>query len=117
MKWFLFVVKDNYANFKGRARRSEFWWFACFNLIISSVVGYIGTSLLSMPYLSGIYAFAVLVPSIAVSVRRLHDIGKSGWMVFIGLIPVIGLIWLFILSIKDSVPGSNQYGENPKGVS
>ncbi len=63
-----------------------------------------------------LYAFAVLIPGLAVAVRRLHDVGKSGWMILIALIPLIGAIWLLVLMVTDSNPGENQYGSNPKEV-
>ncbi|MDY0077004.1 MAG: DUF805 domain-containing protein [Bacteroidales bacterium] len=64
--------------------------------------------------ISGIYSLALIIPSLAVAVRRLHDVGKSGWMILIGLIPLIGFIWLLVLMVTDSKPGENQYGPNPK---
>ena len=123
MEWFLKVVRDNYANFEGRARRKEYWMFTLYNLIImfvlyiplilgavmeSEALTFIGLGLFS------IYALAVLVPSIAVVVRRLHDQDKSGWYYFIGLIPFIGGIWLLVLMVTEGTAGSNQYGEDPK---
>jgi len=65
-------------------------------------------------YIYLLYLLAVLIPGIAVCIRRLHDIGKSGWMILIGLIPIIGIIWLLVLMVMDSTPGENQYGLNPK---
>lgn len=106
MEWYLKVVKDNYANFKGRARRKEYWMFFLINVIISFVLGFVG-GMLDFVYLSSIYSLAVLVPSIAVAVRRMHDVGKSGWFM---LIPIYNLY----LAVQDSVPGSNEYGPNPK---
>lgn len=76
----------------------------------------VGTFGSEINILSAIYGLAVLIPGLAVAVRRLHDIGKSGWMMFINLIPLIGAIWILILMIRDSVPGDNEYGPNPKGL-
>lgn len=119
MNWYLKVLKQ-YADFNGRARRMEYWMFALFNvifLIVAMVLdNIIGTTIEDLPYGAFyiIYMLAVLVPGIAVTVRRLHDVGKSGWMYFIVLIPLIGAIWLLVLLFTDSNPGSNQYGLNPK---
>ncbi len=120
MQWYLAVLKK-YAVFSGRASRSEIWWFILFNIIISFVLGFIDGMLgltgdSGYGVLSSIYALAVLIPSIAVGVRRLHDTGKTGWWILIGLIPIIGAIVLIIFYCIDSEPGSNQYGENPKGA-
>lgn len=113
MNWYLKVLKQ-YADFNGRARRQEYWMFVLFNIIFSIVAGALDTTLGTWGAIGGLYALAILVPSLAVSVRRLHDIGKSGWMLLIALIPVIGVIWLLVLLITDSTPRSNQYGANPK---
>lgn len=109
-----------YAVFSGRARRTEFWMFALFNFIFAMVASIIDTAIgsklgiLQFGIFYLIYSLAVLIPGLAVSVRRLHDIGKSGWMVLINLIPLIGLIWFIVLTVKDSQPGENQYGTYPK---
>lgn len=116
MNWYLKVVKDNYANFNGRARRKELWMFILFNMLISLalqiVVGMISPE--AMLVVVGLYTLAVLVPSIAVAVRRLHDIGKSGWWYFIALVPLIGGIWLLVLFVTDGNKGANEFGEDPK---
>lgn len=121
---FLKVVKDNYANFEGRARRREYWMFilayfiiyfavAIVAAILSSISGTLGSIVYGLLSLG---ALAVLVPSLAVGVRRLHDIGKSGWFLLVGLIPLVGAIWLIILLATDGTPGENQYGKNPKEI-
>lgn len=126
MKWFLKVL-SNYANFSGRAQRSEYWYFALFNLIFSILVAGIdnilGTTIslgyeVSLPYgyLFLLFNLAVFIPSLAVSVRRLHDVGKSGWMYLIVLIPIIGSIWLLVLFFTNSQADSNKWGRNPKEV-
>ena len=116
MKWYLKVVKDNYANFNGRARRKELWMFVLFNMLISLalqiVVGMISPE--AMLVAVGLYSLAVIVPSIAVAVRRLHDVGKSGWWYFIALVPLIGSIWLLVLFVTDGNKGANEFGEDPK---
>ena len=115
-------VLKNYANFDGRARRSEYWYYTLMNVIIVIAleillgVGAMASSALALivGLLLIVYAIGTLVPSIAVMVRRLHDIGKSGWWYFIALIPLAGPIWLIVLLATDSQPGSNEYGINPK---
>lgn len=106
----------NYVNFQGRARRRAYWMFVLFNIIaiilLAVIDGVIGTGGL----LGGLYTLAVLLPSLALSVRRLHDIGKSGWWILLGLVPFIGAIVLLIFAVMDSQPGANQYGPNPKGT-
>jgi uncharacterized membrane protein YhaH (DUF805 family) len=119
MDWYLGVLKK-YAEFKGRARRREFWMFALFNFIISLVLSIIdrviGNPEMGLGILGTLYALAVLLPSLAVGVRRLHDTGRSGWWLLIGLIPCIGLIVLIIFTVEDSQAGDNQYGPNPKAT-
>ena len=118
MKWYIEVVKK-YAVFSGRARRREYWMFFLFNVIIAMVLGTIEALMDFHPEgsrstLGTLYGLAVLIPSLAVGVRRLHDIGRSGWWMLIGLIPIIGALVLLIFSIQDSYPTYNQYGPNPK---
>lgn len=105
MKWYLKVVKDNYANFKGRASREEYWMFFLFNFIFVIAITFIEGFLFGLysSILSNIYTLAILVPSIAVGVRRMHDTGKSGWFL---LIPIYNLI----LAVSSSDPNTNQYG-------
>jgi uncharacterized membrane protein YhaH (DUF805 family) len=107
MNWYVEVLKK-YVVFSGRARRKEYWMFFLINMIIATVLYLISN------FLYNIYGLAVLIPGLAVSVRRLHDIDKSGWWLLVGLIPVIGWIWLIVLAATDSQPGQNQYGPNPK---
>ena len=120
MNWYIGALKK-YAVFSGRSRRKEYWMFVLFNLIISIVLGVvdglIGTVNLEMGVglLGGIYSLAVILPGIGVTVRRLHDTNKSGWWLLIVLIPIIGAIVLIVFTVKDSDPGQNDYGENPKG--
>lgn len=115
MEWYVKVLKQ-YADFSGRARRKEYWMFALFNLIIAVVLGFIEGLLGMTAVLGTLYALAVLIPSIAVSVRRLHDTDRSGWWVLISLIPVIGTIVLLIFLVLDGNPDSNEYGPNPKAT-
>lgn len=100
-------VLKKYAQFSGRSRRSEYWYFALGSLIISIVLILIGSAV-GFPRLSNIYSLAVLIPSIAVGVRRMHDVDKSGWFI---LIPIYNLI----LACTDGTNGDNEYGPDPKG--
>ena len=115
MNWYLEVLKK-YAVFTGRASRTEYWMFFLFNLIIAIVLGAIDAVIGTGGILGAIYALAVLIPAIAVAVRRLHDTGRTGWWVLIALIPVIGAIVLLVFMVMDSQPGANTYGPNPKGA-
>ncbi|OOF40408.1 hypothetical protein BKK49_06175 [Rodentibacter rarus] len=118
MNWYLSVLK-NYATFNGRARRKEYWMFALFNTVITIALVIFDELLGLVNYevgfgiLSGLYSLAVIIPGLAVSIRRLHDVNRSGWWVLIALIP-FGCIVLFIFGCLDSQPGDNQYGPNPK---
>ena len=128
MEWFLKVVRDNYSNFNGRAQRKEYWMFYLFYmifLIIAAVADNILGTVFTVgegPYAVGIgygwiyvlLIIALFIPTLAVGVRRLHDIGKSGWWLLIMLIPCAGPIWLLVLTCTDSNPGENEYGPSPK---
>lgn len=121
MNWYFTVLKK-YAVFSGRARRKEYWLFVLFNIVFSVVAivldNLLGTASEDLGYgaIYGLYSLAVLLPGLAVTVRRLHDVGKSGWWILISLVPIIGGIWLLVLLATDSEPGENQYGPNPKVV-
>lgn len=121
MNWYLKCWKQ-YADFSGRARRKEYWIFSLINYIIIfflyilQIVMIESTLWLIFPIIFFLYAVAVFLPGLAVNIRRLHDIGKSGWWYLIYLIPIIGAIWLTILMCLDSEPGENQWGENPKKI-
>jgi uncharacterized membrane protein YhaH (DUF805 family) len=122
INWYKKVVFENYANFKGRARRSEYWYFALMNLIILVIAtvldSTLGMNFAPLPY-GYLYLLVVLttfIPGLAVAVRRLHDVGKSGWFYFIALIPIIGAIWLLVLFFTEGNKGENQYGPDPKAI-
>jgi uncharacterized membrane protein YhaH (DUF805 family) len=115
MNWYLDVLKK-YAVFNGRARRTEYWMFFLFNIIIAIVLAVIEGIIGSPGVLGLIYGLAVLLPGIGVSIRRLHDTNRSGWWLLIGLVPVIGAIVLLVFFVQDSQPGENQYGPNPKAA-
>jgi uncharacterized membrane protein YhaH (DUF805 family) len=114
MNWYLKVL-NQYSDFKGRSRRKEYWMFVLINLIISVGLGFLDRSLGTTygdlneeGYIETFYGLAVLLPYLAVTARRMHDVGKSGWYM---LIP----IYNFILACTDSENGENEWGENPKG--
>ena len=107
-------VFSQYATFSGRARRSEYWFFVLFNYVISAALGFLGRYMFLFSILSGLYSLAVLIPSLAVTWRRLHDIGKGGGWYFFILVPLVGWIFLLVWLCRDSQPGQNAYGPNPK---
>ena len=119
MSWYLEALKK-YAVFSGRSRRMEYWYFVLFNIIVAVVLALIDTLLgtfnvvQGVGLLSGIYGLAVLIPTLAVTVRRLHDIDRTGWWIFINLIPLIGTIVLLVFELTPGTPGSNSYGPDPK---
>ncbi len=108
-------VLTQYVGFSGRARRSEYWYYVLFNILVSIVAMIVG-GLIRFPLLSTLISLALLLPSLAVSVRRLHDTGRTGWWLLIGLVPVVGVIVLIVFAVQDSQPGNNQYGPNPKAA-
>ncbi len=119
MSWFIEALKK-YAVFRGRSRRKEYWYFALFYAVITIALLVvdiaIGTfnSTAGLGLFSGVFNLAMLIPSIAVSVRRLHDIDRTGWWVLISLVPIIGVIVLLVFAVQDGTPGDNRYGPNPK---
>lgn len=118
MEWYLKVVRDNYANFQGRARRQEYWMYALINLIIVIILSMFDTLLFSSGnnFISGIYSLAVLLPGIAVSVRRLHDTDRSGWWLLLTFIPIVGVIILLIFMCVEGDHANNRFGSNPKAL-
>ncbi|MDO4539549.1 MAG: DUF805 domain-containing protein [Syntrophomonadaceae bacterium] len=94
----------NYVNFSDRTNRPDFWWAVLGNVIVCLVLGIIIAIIPGLKFLYTLYSLAILIPGLALGIRRLHDIGKSGWFILVGLIPIIGLIWLIILYCKESVP-------------
>ncbi|NQT34353.1 DUF805 domain-containing protein [bacterium] len=113
MNWYIEVLKK-YAVFGGRARRTEYWMFVLFNIIIAIAIGVIEGIVGSPAIVSGLYSLGVLIPSLAVAVRRLHDTDRSGWWILIALVPVVGFIVLLVFMVQDGTPGENQHGQNPK---
>jgi len=126
--WFMHVLRENFSNFEGRARRSEYWWFTLINAIfgivvfILSIVVLIIFGSLELPgvgaviflLMNVIYAFAVFVPSFAAGVRRLHDIDKSGWLMVLAFVPLASIVLLILLFVEGT-PGPNQFGADPTG--
>lgn len=131
MNEYLNVIRRHYVDFSGRARRREYWMFVLVNLVIglifTALIGAAGgmgaaaeegrsmsTTGTLLSGLYGLYGLATLLPSLGVAVRRLHDTGRSGWWILIGVIPLIGSIVQLIFYVQDSMPGSNKWGPNPK---
>lgn len=112
------ICLSKFADFSGRARRREYWTFALVNCLIAMLLLILGLAFGEDSPASNImvtiFYLIMLVPNLSVSVRRLHDIGKSGWYMFLSLIPLIGGLILLVWALMDSEPDENQYGENPK---
>jgi uncharacterized membrane protein YhaH (DUF805 family) len=106
---------DNYVNFSGRASRAEFWWWVLF-AILASIVANIIDAIIGAPIFSLLVSLGLLLPGLAVSVRRLHDTNRSGWWILIGLIPLIGFIVLLIFYLEQGNPGPNEHGPPPDGT-
>ncbi len=115
MSWYIQALK-NYTKFSGRAQRNEFWFFGLFNnLIVASFLVVDGVTS-GVPALSTLFLLWTFIPALSVTVRRLHDTGRSGWWVLLAFIPIVGWLILVWLYVSDSQPGPNVYGENPKGI-
>ncbi|MFJ3903811.1 DUF805 domain-containing protein [Streptomyces sp. NPDC090025] len=115
MNWYIDVLKK-YAVFNGRARRQEFWMFALFNILALIIVAVIDAALGTYPLLYAIYGLAVLLPGLGVTVRRLHDTGRSGWWILIDLIPLVGAIILIVFLATEGDAHDNAHGPNPKAA-
>jgi uncharacterized membrane protein YhaH (DUF805 family) len=116
MHWYTDVIRK-YAVFNGRAARPEFWWFVLFNLIIAAVINLVAGIIFgrsSGQVVGDLYSLAVLLPSLGVGIRRLHDTNRTGWWYLLVFIPVIGWIVLVVFLAMASDPGSNNYGPNPQ---
>ena len=113
------ICLSKYVDFNGRARRSEYWWFFLFTVLVSIVASIIdailGTDSGGTGLISGLASLALLLPGLAVGVRRLHDTSRTGWWILIGLIPIVGWIILLVFYVQDS-HGDNKYGPSPKGI-
>ena len=117
MEWMLMPLK-RYADFSGRSRRKEYWMFVLFVVIVYVVLALLGSALgaTAATALLGIFALGILIPSIAVQVRRFHDQGKSGWFVLLGFIPLVGGLIVLVFMCLEGDQGPNEYGPDPKGV-
>ncbi len=119
MQWYLKVLRE-YANFEGRARRTEYWMFQLFNVIALFVAMIVDVTIgvaaqFPVPVLTIAYSLATMVPSIAVAIRRLHDTDRSGWWLLLGLVP-FGSVVILVFDCMDGTPWPNRYGPNPKAV-
>ena len=129
MEWYIKVMRDNYINFKGRARRKEYWLFTLVYVIIligcqvlDNVLGTVfmmdggplGEISMGYGWAYTICGLAHFLPALSLVVRRLHDVGKSGWFYLIILIPLIGIIWLLVLYCTEGQKEDNKWGANPK---
>jgi uncharacterized membrane protein YhaH (DUF805 family) len=131
-RYFVDTLKNRYAAFKGRATRSEYWYFLLFSIIIALILTALDSMIINpllgiqpvvetarTGILGMLFSIGTLIPSVALAIRRLHDIGKNGWWILLGVIPLVNIIGIFVLLyffIKDSWPGENLYGPNPKGM-
>ncbi len=123
MNYYLDVWRG-YADFSGRARRKEYWFFNLFHIAMAIAGEFLAGALYNEnPTLGAtfgvivvLYILASVVPSLAVTVRRLHDVDRSGWWYFIGFVPIIGGIWFLVLACTDGTSGPNQYGPDPKAA-
>lgn len=120
IKYYLNAMQNNYANFSGRARRSEYWYFLlCYYIItilaviIDNTFG-LAMDMLGYGLITVLVALVHFIPSLSLVVRRLHDVEKSGWFYLISLIPLVGFIWLIVLYCTEGTKGENKYGEDPK---
>lgn len=112
MNWYMAVLK-NYAVFHGRARRKEYWMFFLVNMVIAVLLELLDAALGTM-FIGMVYSLLVLIPGVAVTIRRLHDTGRSGWWFLVLFVPVIGVLVMLIFTLFDSEEGDNRYGPNPK---
>ncbi|KGK30348.1 MULTISPECIES: DUF805 domain-containing protein [Cellulophaga] len=120
MKWYLDALKK-YAQFDGRSRRQEYWMFRLFSVLFmfaALVIDFLIAMLADIPLFifTPLYILAIILPSIAITVRRLHDTNNSGWMFLVGFIPFVGAIWLLVLEVTEGTHGPNDYGEDPKEI-
>lgn len=115
MHWYLDVLKNHYMDFNGRASRKEYWMYTLVVAILSVILVILVNISEVFYLLYTIFILINIIPTWALSVRRLHDIGKTGWWLLVNLIPVIGSIILFVFTCIGSQPGANQYGKNPYG--
>ena len=116
VEYFKLVVFERYAKFDGRASRAEYWWFFLANIIVSVVLQILGAAIDLFVIVGFLYSLALLIPGIAVAIRRLHDTGKSGWWLLISLVPIVGVIVLIVFLASEGDPGPNEYGPPDPGL-
>ncbi|MGC1633352.1 MAG: DUF805 domain-containing protein [Gelidibacter sp.] len=120
MNWYLDAFKNKYGDFEGRARRTEYWMFMLFHLLIIFILAFLSALLMGfdLAFIGGIllilYVLVSFIPTLAITVRRLHDTGKSGWFYLLSFIPYIGGIILLVFTVQDSEYMTNKWGSNPK---
>jgi uncharacterized membrane protein YhaH (DUF805 family) len=114
INWFMKVVTQHYFDFNGRARRAEYWWYFLVYIIGFVILAFISNMLHMGGLLGGLFGVALLLPSLGVLVRRLHDTGRSGWWYFIVLVPLVGGILLIVWLATEGTKGPNAYGPDPK---
>ncbi|UTC66757.1 MULTISPECIES: DUF805 domain-containing protein [unclassified Treponema] len=112
MNYYLDVLKK-YVVFEGRARRKEYWMFVLFNAVIVLIISILDF-VLGTGFLGYLYGLAVFLPSLAVQIRRLHDIDKPWYWIFISFIPLVGPIWMIVLMATEGTKGDNEFGSDPK---
>ena len=115
--YFIKVLKENFANFSGRARREEYWYYSLAVFVISAILSVLskaGIVGVIFSILSFLFSLCILIPGLAVSVRRLHDTGRSGWWLLLCLIPLIGQIVLLVFMVTEGQKGENKWGDDPK---
>ncbi len=111
------AIVERYADFQGRASRSEFWWFALFYFLLSFAVGIVGAASDTLGgLLNLVLSLGLLLPSLAVSIRRLHDTDRTGWWILLYLVPVIGAIVLIVFFVQRGTDGANRFGADPLGA-
>lgn len=113
MEWYLKVIKEHYADFAGRARRKEYWMFVLVNMCIVVVLQLLARAVSIVSIVAAIYGLATLVPSVAACIRRLHDIGKTGWFTLLAFVPLANFYLIYLLA-QDGQRGGNAYGADPK---
>ncbi|MEL7208633.1 MAG: DUF805 domain-containing protein, partial [Actinomycetota bacterium] len=116
IEYYKLVVLERYAKFDGRAGRAEYWWFFLANVIIGAIIQVLAQAADVIIILGFLYWLAILIPNIAVSIRRLHDTGKSGWLLLLFLVPLIGPIILLVFFVLEGDSAANQYGPPDPGL-
>ncbi|WP_417347574.1 DUF805 domain-containing protein [Ferrimonas sp.] len=120
MKWYL-MAWQRCLQFRGRSRRTEYWMFVLINILVAIAIAFVDLTLGTVDEQTGtgtfstLYSLIVFLPTLALTVRRLHDTGRTGWWVLISLIPIVGVIVLLVFMVLDGEPGDNDFGANPKG--